>query len=78
MANLLESYKARIAVADKVYANANEGKTMSQSRKLMIAKVLDNTSKFLNEALDNSVGTQRGDMGAYKKFALNLTNIALN
>ena len=39
---------------------------------------MDNTSKFMNEALDNSVGTNRSDLGAYKKFALNLTNVVLN
>ena len=32
---------------------------------------------FMNEAFENSVGTQRADLGAYKKFALNLTTVAL-
>ena len=32
---------------------------------------------FLNEAFDQSVGTQRSDMGLYKKFSLNLTTVAL-
>lgn len=31
----------------------------------------------MNEAFENSVGTQRADLGAYKKFALNLTTVAL-
>lgn len=32
---------------------------------------------YLNEAFENSVGTQRADIGNYKKFVLNLTNIAM-
>ena len=32
---------------------------------------------FLNEAFDNSVGTQRSDMGLFRKFALNLTTVAV-
>lgn len=31
----------------------------------------------MNEAFENSVGTQRADIGNYKKFILNLTNIAM-
>lgn len=31
----------------------------------------------MTEAFANSVGTQRSDLGAYKKFALNLTTVAL-
>ena len=31
----------------------------------------------MNEAFNNSVGTQRSDMGMYKKFTMNLTNVAL-
>lgn len=31
----------------------------------------------MNEAFDNSVGTQRSDMGLFKKFSLNLTTVAL-
>ena len=31
----------------------------------------------ITQIVDNSVGTQRSDMGLFKKFALNLTNVAL-
>jgi len=31
----------------------------------------------MNESFDNSIGTQRADMGMYKKFCLNLTTVAL-
>ena len=32
---------------------------------------------FLNEAFNQSEGTQAADMKMYKKFALNLTTVAL-
>lgn len=35
------------------------------------------TAKFLNEAFDASMGTQRAAMGDYKKFCLALTNVGL-
>ena len=79
MANksLFEAYKNRLAVADTVYSKSHNGEKMSNNRRLVTAKVLENTNKFLNEAFDQSVGTQRSDMGLYKKFALNLTTVAL-
>lgn len=75
--SLFEAYKNRLAVANTVYAKAHGGETMSNSRKLTTAKVLENTNRFLNEAFENSAGTQRADMGLWKKFALNLTTVAL-
>ena len=74
--NLLEKYKNRMAVAESVYKKSNN-RPMDMNRKLIIAKALENTEKFLNEAFENSTGTQRADMGMYKKFALNLINVAL-
>ena len=32
---------------------------------------------YLTESFSNSVGTQLGDMGAYKKFCMTLTNLAV-
>lgn len=77
MATLLEQYKTRISIAESVYAKGNLGGTMDNSRKLVLAKSLDNISKFMNESFTNSVGTQRSALGDYKKFALNITNITL-
>ena len=74
---LLEKYKNRMSVAESIYRKSN-GTPMDMNRKLIIAKALENTEKFLNEAFDNSTGTQRSDMGMYKRFALNLINVALN
>lgn len=75
--SLFEAYKNRLAVADAVYGKAHNGEVMSNNRRLVTAKVLENTNRFLNEAFEQSVGTQRSDMGLYKKFALNLTTVAL-
>ena len=74
---LLEQYSKRITVAEKVYSDKHEGQTLSNSRKLLVAQSLDNVNRFLTESFSNSVGTQRADLGAYKKFCLNLTNVVV-
>lgn len=76
--NLLEQYAKRLQVSESVHAKAHGGASMSNSKKMAVAMVLNNTNKFLTEAFDNSVGTQRSDMGMFKKFCLNLTTVALN
>lgn len=73
---LLEKYAPRIEVSESVYKNVT-GLSLDNNRKATIAMVLDNETKFLNEAFSNSVGTQRADLGAWKKFCLNLTTVAL-
>lgn len=70
MATLLEQYKNRIAVAESVYSKAHEGSKLDSNKKLTLATVLNNTNKFLTEAFDASSGTQRSDLGLYKKFTL--------
>jgi hypothetical protein len=77
MANLLESYKNRLAISESVYSKAHNGEKLSNFKKMATARCLDNVNRFMNEAFENSVGTQRADLGAYKKFALNLTTVAL-
>lgn len=77
MANLLEAYSKRLAVSESVYAKQHSGAKMDNHKKLTVAKVLENTNKFLNEAFSNTMGTQRSDMGEFKKFCLNLTTVAL-
>jgi len=77
MANLLEAYKDRLAISEKVYAKAHAGDSMSKAKKLATAKCLENINKFMNEAFDNTVGTQRSDLGMFKKFTLNLTTVAI-
>ena len=69
--NLVEAYKKRLAISESVYGKAHNGAKMSNNRKLVTAKCLNNVEKFLNEAFDNSVGTQRSDLGLWKKFEKN-------
>lgn len=77
MANLLESYKNRLAISESVYAKSHNGEKLSNFKKIATARCLENINHFMTEAFANSVGTQRSDLGAYKKFALNLTTVAL-
>ena len=61
--SLFESYKNRLSVAESYYGKMHAGERMSNNRKLATAKCLENVNKFMNEAFDQSVGTQRSDMG---------------
>ena len=72
MATLLENYKQRLTISESVYAQNHAGAKMPETKKLITAKLLENTAKWLNESLDNSVPTQRSAMGAFKKFALKI------
>ena len=78
MANsLLEVYKSRLAVSEQVYKKAHLNESMTEAKKIATAKCLQNIDRFINEAFANSVGTQRSDLGMYKKFALNLTTVGI-
>ena len=74
---LYEAYAKRLAISESVFAKSHDGEKMDQNRKLVTAKCLENVNKFMNEAFESSQGTQRTDMGLFKKFALNLTTVAL-
>ena len=64
MANmLLEKYQKRIALAESVYQKRHNGESMDSLRKVTVAKCIDNVNKFLNEAFESSMGTQRSAMG---------------
>ena len=43
--NLLESYKARLAVSESYYAKGHNGEKLSQQKKLVVAKLLENTNR---------------------------------
>ena len=75
--NLVEAYKNRLAISESVYARDHSGEKMGNNKKMVVAKCLDNISNFMNEAFDSSTGTQRSDLGLFKKFCLNLTTVAL-
>jgi hypothetical protein len=76
--NLLETYSRQLKVAEAYVAKNFEGKQMSSNTALTTAVLLDNTNRWMTESLSNEIGaTNRNDMGAWKKFCLNLTNIAV-
>ena len=76
MANLLESYKNRLAISESYHKNFH-GTAMSPAKKTMIAACLNNVSRFMNEAFDSSAATSRTALGNYKKFCLNVATTAL-
>ena len=45
MANIVESYKNRLAISESVHQKSHNGAKMSAAKKLMVAAVLDNTSR---------------------------------
>ena len=75
--NICEAYAKKLSISEKVYAKEHGGRELSESKKIAIARVLANTSEYLNEAFENSVGTQLGNMKTFKKFCLDLTTVAL-
>ena len=75
--NICEAYAKKLAISEKVYAKEHGGRELSDSKKVAIARVLANTSEYLNEAFENSVGTQLANMKTFKKFCLDLTTVAL-
>lgn len=75
--NLLEQYKGRLAVSEKYFAQSNGGAKMDASRKMLTAQCLDNVARFINESFANSVGTQRSDLGVFKKFCLDITTLTV-
>lgn len=72
---LLEAYKKKLLVAESVYNKTHEGRKMSYNNKVTTAVMLNNVNRALTEAFENSIGTQRADMGNYKKFCLSITNV---
>ena len=77
MNKLVETYNKRVSLAEKIYKTTHEGEAMSDGKKLLLATMLNNTNRFLTESFNNSVGTQRADLGMYKRFCLNLINVAV-
>ena len=77
--NLLETYSRQLKVAEAYVAKNFEGRTMSSNTALTTAVLLDNTNRWMTESLNSQIGVEGRDvsMGAWKKFCLNLTNIAV-
>ena len=74
--NLLETYSRQLKVAEAYVAKNFDGKTISANTQLTTAVLLDNTNRWMTESI-NMGTTQRSDLGDWKKFCLNLTNIAV-
>ena len=80
---LTETYRKRLTLSESVYKkNMGTDASLNEGVKLAIATVLRNQSAYLdskkiNEAFSNSSGTQMSDIGNFKRFALDLTTIAL-
>ena len=76
---LVEAYSKRLEVSNQVYAQEHNGRALSDDKKVLIATMLNNVNKRMNEALgfNGSLATQRSDMGEWKKFCLALTSVAI-
>ena len=76
--NLLETYSRQLKVAEAYVAKNFDGKAISANTQLTTAVLLDNTNRWMTESMNsNLAATQRTDLGDWKKFCLNLTNIAV-
>lgn len=75
--NIVEAYAKKLSISEKVYSKEHGGAELGDSKKVAIARVLANTSEYMNEAFENSVGTQLANMKTFKKFCLDLTTVAL-
>ena len=74
--NLLETYSRQLKVAEAYVAKNFDGKQISANTQLTTAVLLDNTNRWMTESM-NTQATARADLGDWKKFCLNLTNIAV-
>lgn len=75
--NIMEAFQRKLAVSEKVYEKEHGGRALSENKKIAIARVLANTSEYITEAFENSVGTQLSNMKTFKKFCVDLTTVAL-
>lgn len=82
---LTETYKKRLALSESVFKkNLGSDAVLNEGVKQAIAQVLKNQSNYIDSKKDineafgaNSAGTQMGNIGNFKRFALDLTTIAL-
>jgi len=75
--DLKETFKKRLVVSEAAYKAANNGAELSVNKKNIIARCLANTSTFLTEQYAPTSGTQMSNVGPYKKFALDITTVAM-
>lgn len=80
--SLTERWNRRLSSVDNDY-RARTGRTLTESKKIMTAQLLENAQKYMNfyatgrinEALDNSIGVQTADVAHLKKFVLDVTQV---
>ena len=75
--DLKETFKKRLVVSEQAYKSLHEGAELSVNKKNIIARCLANTSTFLTEQYAPTSGTQMNNVGPYKKFALDITTVAM-
>lgn len=75
--DLKETFKKRLVVSEAAYKAANNGAELSVNKKNIIARCLANTSTFLTEQYAPTSGTQMNNVGPYKRFALDITTVAM-
>ena len=75
--NLYEQYKGRLAVSEKLYAQNNNGAKMSNAKKMLTAQTLHNVATYMNESFKVAAGTQRADMGMFKRFCMDITSVTM-
>lgn len=46
MANLMEAYSKRLALAESVHKKTHQGAPLSNSKKILVAKMLENTQRW--------------------------------
>ena len=68
--NLLETYSRQLKVAEAYVAKNFDGRQISSNTALATAVLLDNTNRWMTEALAPTAATNRSDMGDWKKFCL--------
>lgn len=65
--NLLETYSRQLDVAKAYVAKNFDGRQVSPNTELTTAVLLDNTNRWMTEAM-NTRATERSDLGDWKKF----------
>jgi len=74
---LTEAYAKRLSLTEAAYAKAHNGATLPENLKNATAQLISNANTLFRESFANSTGTQLGDMGTFKKFTLDITQVAL-
>lgn len=48
--NIMEAFQKKLNVSEKVYEKEHGGRSLSENKKIAIARVLANTSEYITEA----------------------------